>query len=163
MFDMGFTELLLVAVVGLLVIGPERLPGAIRTTMVWVNRIRRSFDEVRADVQRELHNDAVLRDIRESTQSIKDQVDALATPLQSGLEALDEDVRQGMESIGTPAPESKNQPTPVAASLSDGDAQANNTLNTDSNTTVNRPPLSEVSQEGREPTPETKTSEPLVP
>jgi len=100
MFDMGFAELLLVAVVGLLVIGPERLPGAIRTTMVWVNRIRRSFDEVRADVQRELHNDAVMRELRDSTQGLKEHVDTLTAPVRSELTSLDNDVRQGMASIG---------------------------------------------------------------
>jgi sec-independent protein translocase protein TatB len=151
MFDMGFAELLLVAVVGLLVIGPERLPGAIRTTMVWVNRIRRSFDEVRADVQRELHNDAVLRDLRESTQNIKNEVDTITTPLKSSLETLDADVRQGIESIGTMAPE--NEPAAVT------DSRAH----TDSNTAAQEPPLSQARQESDESTPETKTSEQLVP
>ena len=161
MFDMGFAELLLVAVVGLLVIGPERLPGAIRTTMVWVNRIRRSFDEVRADVQRELHNDAVLRDIRESTQNIKNDVDTLTTPLKSSLEALDDDVRQGMESIGTTAPE--NQPLTVADPPVHDDPQPSRVHNTDSNTDVQEPPLSQGSQEVKASTPETKTSEQLAP
>ena len=41
MFDIGFAELLLIAVVGLLVIGPERLPSAIRTTSLWLGRLRR--------------------------------------------------------------------------------------------------------------------------
>lgn len=71
MFDIGFAEILLVGVVGLLVIGPERLPGAIRTTSAWVSRFRRGFDEVRAEVQRELHNDAVMRELKESSDSIK--------------------------------------------------------------------------------------------
>lgn len=161
MFDMGFAELLLVAVVGLLVIGPERLPGAIRTTMVWVNRIRRSFDEVRADVQRELHNDAVLRDIRESTQNIKNEVDTLATPLKSSLEALDDDVRHGMESIGTMAPE--NAPAAVTDSRAHDDPQANRAHKTDSNTAAHEPPLSQARQDSSQSTPETKTSEQLAP
>ena len=38
MFDVGFAELVIIAVVGLLVIGPERLPGAIRTGAAWLNR-----------------------------------------------------------------------------------------------------------------------------
>ena len=161
MFDMGFAELLLVAVVGLLVIGPERLPGAIRTTMVWVNRIRRSFDEVRADVQRELHNDAVLRDLRESTQNIKNEVDTITTPLKSSLETLDADVRQGIESIGTMAPE--NEPAAVTDSRAHSDPQANRAHKTDSNTAAQEPPLSQARQESDESTPETKTSEQLVP
>jgi len=100
MFDMGFAELLLVAIVGLLVIGPERLPGAIRTTMVWINRIRRSFDDVRADVQRELHNDAVMRELRESAETLKNKVDNLASPVKSELTVLDHEMREGLASIG---------------------------------------------------------------
>jgi sec-independent protein translocase protein TatB len=75
MFDIGFAELLLIAVVGLLVIGPERLPGAIRTTSAWVSRIRRGFDEVKAEVQRELHNDEVMRQLRESADAVKQEID----------------------------------------------------------------------------------------
>ena len=46
MFDIGFAELVLVGVVGLLVIGPERLPGTIRTASLWLNRFRRSFNDI---------------------------------------------------------------------------------------------------------------------
>ena len=46
MFDIGFAELLLIGVVGLLVVGPEHLPGAVRTVLAWVNRFRRSFDQI---------------------------------------------------------------------------------------------------------------------
>ena len=46
MFDIGFAELLIIGVVSLLVIGPERLPDAIRTTSAWVNRLRRSFNDI---------------------------------------------------------------------------------------------------------------------
>ena len=53
MFDIGFAELLLVSVVGLLVLGPERLPGAIRTISLWLGKLRRSFNSVRAEV---VHN-----------------------------------------------------------------------------------------------------------
>ena len=59
MFDIGFAELLLIGVVGLLVVGPEQLPGAVRTVLAWVNRFRRSFDQIRTEVRRELHNDEI--------------------------------------------------------------------------------------------------------
>ena len=50
MFDIGFTELLIVAIVGLLVIGPERLPGAVRTGGAWLSRIRRGFNDIQREV-----------------------------------------------------------------------------------------------------------------
>lgn len=75
MFDIGFAELLLISVVGLLVIGPERLPGAIRTTTAWISRLRRSFNEVKAEVQRELHNDEVMQELKKTAAEVKAEVE----------------------------------------------------------------------------------------
>ena len=43
MFDVGFAELFLLSLIGLLVLGPDRLPGAIRTVSLYVGKLRRSF------------------------------------------------------------------------------------------------------------------------
>ncbi len=53
MFDIGFWELILVGVVALIVVGPERLPGLARTVGLWVGRARRFVSTVKADVERE--------------------------------------------------------------------------------------------------------------
>ena len=71
MFDIGFSELILVGIVALLVIGPERLPETVRTASMWLNRIRRGFNEIKQEVQQELHNDAVLRELRETGEQLK--------------------------------------------------------------------------------------------
>ena len=72
-------ELLLILVVALLVIGPERLPAAIRTVSLWVGRFRRSFYKVKAEIEREinadevrrqLHNESVLADIRDTKSEV---------------------------------------------------------------------------------------------
>ncbi len=74
MFDIGFFELLVLLIVGLLVIGPERLPVVARTAGLWIGRIRQRFGEARNqfedavgadDVRRQLHNEAVLRKLAE--------------------------------------------------------------------------------------------------
>ena len=52
MFDIGFAELLIIGVVSLLVIGPERLPGAVRTVSLWLGRFKRSFNEIRQEIER---------------------------------------------------------------------------------------------------------------
>ena len=70
---MGFAEVLLIAVVGLLVVGPERLPGAIRTGSAWLNRFRRGFNDLKRDVQLELHNDEVMRDLRETSEDLRQE------------------------------------------------------------------------------------------
>ncbi len=63
MFDIGFTELLLVAVIALVVLGPERLPQAIRTTAYWVGKVRRSFQSVKEELEKELDTDGIKRQI----------------------------------------------------------------------------------------------------
>ncbi|MGQ7960691.1 Sec-independent protein translocase protein TatB [Pseudomonas sp. SP16.1] len=63
MFDIGFTELLLVGLVALLVLGPERLPGAVRTAGLWIGRIKRSFSAIKAEVEREIGADEIRRQL----------------------------------------------------------------------------------------------------
>ena len=63
MFDIGFTELLLVGLVALLVLGPERLPGAVRTAGLWIGRIKRSFSSIKAEVEREIGADEIRRQL----------------------------------------------------------------------------------------------------
>lgn len=72
MFDIGFFELLLIGIVGLVVIGPERLPSTVRTCALWLGRIKRSISETRQeieqqlgadDIRRELHNEQVMRNL----------------------------------------------------------------------------------------------------
>ena len=83
MFDIGFMELLLVAVIALVVLGPERLPGAIKTTAYWVGKIRRSFQSVKADLEREidadgirrqLHNEEVMKELNKTREQFQNEV-----------------------------------------------------------------------------------------
>jgi sec-independent protein translocase protein TatB len=57
MFDIGFWELVLIGIVGLVVIGPERLPGVARTVGKYVGRMRRFISSVKDDIDRELRQD----------------------------------------------------------------------------------------------------------
>jgi len=77
MFDIGFAELLIIALVSLIVIGPERLPETVRTVSAWINRFRRSFNDIKREVQLELHNDAVLRDLQKTSSDMRSQLDEL--------------------------------------------------------------------------------------
>lgn len=79
MFDIGFSELLLVGLVALVVLGPERLPVAARMAGLWIGRLRRSFNALKTEVEREigadeirrqLHNERILEMERELKQSI---------------------------------------------------------------------------------------------
>src|SRR6056297_2831596 len=96
MFDIGFAELMVIGVVGLLVIGPERLPETIRTVSAWINRFRRGFESVKADVQRELHNDAVLQDLKKSAEQVHRDFSDAAEPLKAPVEQA----KQELQSTG---------------------------------------------------------------
>lgn len=92
MFDMGFFELLLIAIVSLLVIGPERLPDAVRSVSLWVGRIKRSLRETRSeierqigadDIRRQLHNEQVMRNLEATRQELNDvqtEVESILEP-----------------------------------------------------------------------------------
>ncbi|NHN78808.1 Sec-independent protein translocase subunit TatB [Azotobacter chroococcum] len=80
MFDIGFSELLLVGLVALLVLGPERLPVAARMAGLWIGRLKRSFNTLKTEVEREigadeirrqLHNERILELEREMKQSLQ--------------------------------------------------------------------------------------------
>ena len=89
MFDIGFAELLLIGVVGLLVVGPEQLPGTVRTVLAWVNRFRRSFDQIRTEVRRELHNDEIMQKLKAESQEIEQQVRDTTQSVERELQALE--------------------------------------------------------------------------
>lgn len=80
MFDIGFSELLLIAVVALVVMGPQRLPQAMRTLALWLGRARQMFSNLRRelenevgmdDVRRQLHNEQILRELKSTAHEIE--------------------------------------------------------------------------------------------
>lgn len=86
MFDIGFPELMLVSVVALLVLGPERLPEALRTLGLWLGRMRRSFNSVKTEIEREIGMDEVRRQLHnesvmEEMKRIEDDVKATTASL----------------------------------------------------------------------------------
>ena len=89
MFDMGFTELMLIGIVALVVIGPERLPGVARTAGKYFGKVRRFMVNVRADVESELRADELrqmLEKQSEELQSLKDVVNDAGKNLSAEME-----------------------------------------------------------------------------
>ena len=72
MFDIGFSELLIIAVVALLVLGPERLPRAARLAGMWVRKARAQWYSVQADLERELAQEEFKRSVGKPLAEIKD-------------------------------------------------------------------------------------------
>lgn len=110
MFDIGFSELLLIAVVALVVLGPERLPKAARFAGLWVRRARNQWDSVKQELERELHAEEIkrnLQDVRQSMQQAETELRDQARQVQSGADDFKREVEQPA------ADEAVIEPTPV--------------------------------------------------
>ena len=122
MFGISFSELLLVGLVALLVLGPERLPGAARTAGLWIGRLKRSFNAIKNEVEREigaddirrqLHNEHILSMEQEARRILNPQSvqpDPAHTP---GAEPAA--TATATEAAPAPAPEPVTAPTPAPA------------------------------------------------
>ena len=84
MFDIGFTEIFVVAIVGLMVLGPERLPVAIRTGAKWLSKLKQEFAAIKAEIDKELGTEQLQAQLR--TESIANAYEKE----RAALEALDE-------------------------------------------------------------------------
>jgi sec-independent protein translocase protein TatB len=93
MFDISFPELVVVCVIALLVMGPERMPGALRTLGLWVGRISRTFNTMKTEIEREIGMDEIRRQLH--NEAVMDQI-----------KKLERDVR-GETTNGTKHPEVK--------------------------------------------------------
>lgn len=97
MFDIGFTELMVIAVVGLIVIGPERMPKVARTVGHLLGRLQRYVGDVKADINREMQieelkklQSQVVDQARDMERQVNEQMRSVETELnQSILEAAE--------------------------------------------------------------------------
>ena len=74
MFDLGFFELLVIAVVALIVLGPERLPKAARIAGLWVRKARAQWYSVKSEFEREMAAEELKRSLVEPAAQLRDQV-----------------------------------------------------------------------------------------
>lgn len=86
MFDISFFEILLISVVALLVLGPERLPGAIRTAGLWIGRLKRSFNNVKRDIEKEIGADEIRRQLR--NEAIMEKFDSTKSQFTKTIESV---------------------------------------------------------------------------
>ncbi|MBE0619654.1 MAG: twin-arginine translocase subunit TatB [Burkholderiales bacterium] len=105
MFDIGFSELIVVALVALVVIGPERLPRVARTIGALLGRAQRYVNDVKTDIQREVDLDE-FKDIRSTFQdaakSVQQSVSEVGKELQEAGKSLNQSVSGSVESKDEP-------------------------------------------------------------
>ena len=87
MFDVGFTELLLIAVVALLVLGPEQMFSLIRHVGLWVRRFRVYSTQVKDDIDRELNLKERRKHMHQLESDVKNPINTLERQLQASVEA----------------------------------------------------------------------------
>ena len=78
MFDVGFWELMLIGVVALVVIGPERLPGVARTAGKWLGKGKRFLRDVKADIDQELKAEELKRilEVQKQNKPLQEIIDS---------------------------------------------------------------------------------------
>jgi sec-independent protein translocase protein TatB len=128
MFGISFSELLLVGLVALLVLGPERLPGAARTAGLWVGRLKRSFNAIKQEVEREIGADEIRRQLHnEHILSLEQEARKIFNPVQQEPTPVEHVGEQTIHAPSTPVPTpvpvttpviAPTEPAPVAAEVS---------------------------------------------
>jgi sec-independent protein translocase protein TatB len=126
MFDVGFSELLLLAIVALVVLGPEKLPHAARIAGAWVMRIRRTISTMQTEIEREVAAQEVRTALEKQFQAVGGQDfvkgvqaerAALEADLASAQQAVQADLAAVQQALQVPAPGSAEA---VSAALAAG-------------------------------------------
>lgn len=111
MLDIGFLELLIIAVVGLLVLGPERLPRAARTAGLWVGKIKRTVSGMQREISAQLEAEELRQKLNDQQKSLDDNL---------------KKAKQDVESLAESPPTSKKE----ERNLADATARLDDALNT---------------------------------
>tara|TARA_R110001583_G_scaffold96582_7_gene240953 strand:- start:1556 stop:1930 length:375 start_codon:yes stop_codon:yes gene_type:complete len=105
MFDMSFLEILIVAIVSLLVLGPDRLPGAVRTGVLYVGRIKRYVNRLRSEIETEIGANEIRSAIVDDSTS---KIEADLAEMKKSYYKASDYIAAGSSSVHTNSPESKS-------------------------------------------------------
>ena len=100
MFDIGFSELLVIGVVALIVIGPEKLPRVARTVGHLLGRMQRYVSDVKADINREIE----LEELRKMRDSMQKAASEMHTAVDTELTKTADDLNQAVAGEKKPEP-----------------------------------------------------------
>ena len=106
MFDIGFSELMVIGVVALVVLGPERLPKVARTLGILFGRMQRYVSQVKADINREMETaelGKVKTEFEDAARSFQNEVEAKAAETERELRAASEEIDRQVSASAAPA------------------------------------------------------------
>lgn len=99
MFDIAFSELIVIALVALVVIGPERLPRVARTAGHLLGRLQRYVSDVKADINREIQ----LEELKKMQQQVEDSARDLQSSVTQEFTSMETQLNQSLAQVDTPA------------------------------------------------------------
>lgn len=131
MFDIGFLELLILGVVGLLVLGPERLPKAARTVGLWVGKIKRTVSSMQREISSQLEAEELRQKLKEQQSKLdesldraKRDVESIAKPYSSSTPSRHSNDKAEPDRVADESTADEAPPRPAAARLDDALASA---------------------------------------
>jgi sec-independent protein translocase protein TatB len=122
MFDIGFSEIVVIGVVALVVIGPERLPKTARTVGLLFGRLQRYVNEVKADISREMELDELRRLQREmqgAARDLEQSVKSAASDFETSVRSVEQELNTAASGAAAPA-----EASPAPAAAHEAEAQA---------------------------------------
>jgi len=96
MFDMGFLEFLLIGIIALIVLGPERLPKAARTVGLFIGKAKQGFESMKTEIDRELKLKELQEQLAEQKAKLKEDLDVGAD-----IKSLKDDIDESVNSISS--------------------------------------------------------------
>ena len=118
MIELSFSKLLLLAVIALVVLGPEKLPKAARMAGAMLRRLRLGWESVRSEVERELE----IEEIRRAAKEAVDRADAVRKAADAGMHAAHASVNRTIAEVADTADPPKGQAPAISKEPHDGDA-----------------------------------------
>jgi sec-independent protein translocase protein TatB len=126
MFDIGFSEIVVIGVVALVVIGPERLPKTARTVGLLFGRLQRYVSEVKADISREMELDELRklqREMQGAANEFEQSVKTAASDFKSGVRNVEQELNNAASEAAAPTTADEQKPAPAATEVADAPKQ----------------------------------------
>jgi sec-independent protein translocase protein TatB len=122
MFDIGFSEIVVIAVVALVVIGPEKLPKVARTLGHMFGRLQRYVNEVKADINREIELDELRKlqtQVQDAARDMEQSMSGAAREVESGMRSVEAQLNAAEAANATPEPQKPDAQTAASPSTQD--------------------------------------------
>lgn len=123
MFDIGFSEVFVIAIVALIVLGPERLPKAARFAGLWVRRARAQWYSVKSELENELADEELKRSLRQAQSDLRDAQAQLRDSGQAMRNEVDELNRRIAAPAGAQGPAEEVPPAQAGATAAEPAAE----------------------------------------